>query len=145
VLDHFGLRQPKVWLLTGLYELDGARIYEMQKSEQGGEAAVDSLAIGAITEVSMGSGIDLGSGCSFCMSWALRWTRANVWAAQYRRLDIRNIEAQPDTTIGQLPARFSLLPDVASPGMLRSDNSEMRLAVVQALELGESMGDGGSG
>jgi hypothetical protein len=139
VLDRYGLRKPKIWVLTGLYELDGARVYEMQKTKQGASGSVDSVAVAALTSVPLGGGFDLGSGYSM-QELGIGLAGRHVWAAQYRCLDIRYIAAQPGATVGPLPATFSLLPDVLSQGVLRANNSEVKLAAIQGLELGEPAG-----
>jgi len=66
---------------------------------------------------------------------------SHIWAAQYRRLDIRYIKPQSETTTSLLPATFSLFPDVLSQGVLRADDSETNMAVVQSLEDGNSVGE----
>lgn len=120
IVDGHGVIHPKIWMLTGFYELTGTRCYEMRKDEQGASAGARSRAVAELTGVRLGGSLDLGSGFSM-IEQGVGLDTPHIWAAQYRRLDVKYLDAKAKQLETKLSKQFRLLPDSTSRGPLRGE------------------------
>ncbi|KAJ5723746.1 hypothetical protein N7488_001781 [Penicillium malachiteum] len=115
VLNFKFARRPKVWLLTGLYVLEGARTVVSRGSSSKVSAGVSSAIIGAVSGVPVGGSVSLGVGSTWEM--AMQVAEPHVWAAQYRMVDARFIKAGKGDV--KLPVSMGLYRDVMSVNTAR--------------------------
>ncbi|KAJ5609524.1 hypothetical protein N7528_010091 [Penicillium herquei] len=116
VLNFKFARRPKVWLLTGLYVLEGARTVVSRGSSSKVSAGVSSAIIGAVSGVPVGGSVSLGVGSTWEM--AMQVAEPHVWAAQYRMVDARFIKAGKGEDV-KLPVSMGLYRDVMSVNTAR--------------------------
>ncbi|KAJ5741355.1 hypothetical protein N7533_010764 [Penicillium manginii] len=111
-------RRPKVWLLTGLYLLEGTRAIVSNGQSADISAGVSSAIIGALSGVPVGGSVSLGVGSTWEM--AMEVADPHVWAAQYRLVDARFIKIGKDGIDGvKLPASMGLYRDILSVNTAR--------------------------
>ncbi|KAJ5709048.1 hypothetical protein N7493_010382 [Penicillium malachiteum] len=116
VLNFKFARRPKVWLLTGLYVLEGARTVISRGSSSKVSAGVSSAIVGAVSGVPVGGSVSLGVGSTWEM--AMQVAEPHVWAAQYRMIDARFIKAGKGDDV-KLPVSMGLYRDVMSVNTAR--------------------------
>ncbi|KAJ5735710.1 uncharacterized protein N7483_000835 [Penicillium malachiteum] len=116
VLNFKFARRPKVWLLTGLYLLEGARTVVSRGSSSKVSVGVSSAIIGAVSGVPVGGSVSLGVGSTWEM--AMQVAEPHVWAAQYRLVDARFIKAGKGDDV-KLPVSMGLYRDVMSVNTAR--------------------------
>ncbi|KAJ6022063.1 hypothetical protein N7540_007567 [Penicillium herquei] len=116
VLNFKFARRPKVWLLTGLYLLEGARTVVSRGSSSKVSVGVSSAIIGAVSGVPLGGSVSLGVGSTWEM--AMQVAEPHVWAAQYRLVDARFIKAGKGEDV-KLPVSMGLYRDVMSVNTAR--------------------------
>lgn len=122
VIKKAAFRKPKIWMLTGVYLLHDVRAYDLQKIGPKLSAGV-SPQFSALT-----GGVPIGGSVGF--EWEreleadLRVPDANIWAAQWRKLDVEYLlDGNVGTTDKPAPLQFGLYPDVTSQGVLRSHDA----------------------
>ncbi|KAJ5241123.1 uncharacterized protein N7469_002714 [Penicillium citrinum] len=118
-LLHFKFaRRPKIWLLTGLYLLEGTRAIVSNGQSADISAGISSSIVGALSGVPVGGSVSLGVGSTWEM--AMDIADPHVWAAQFRLLDAQFIKMGKDGLDGvKLPASMSLYRDVLSVNTAR--------------------------
>ncbi|KAJ5176760.1 uncharacterized protein N7482_002637 [Penicillium canariense] len=118
VLNFKFARRPKVWLLTGLYLLEGARTIVSMGQSSEISVGVSSAIIGALSGVPVGGSVSLGVGSSWEM--AMEVSDPHVWAAQYRLLDVHFIKMGKGGVEGvKLPTTMGLYRDIMSVNTAR--------------------------
>jgi hypothetical protein len=127
ITERYGIVKPVIWMLTGYYELKGTRCYEMKSSKPGILAGIASSTLAALTGVPVGGSIDLGSGTSM-VEQGVGLDEPHIWAAQYRRLDVKYIMARSGQTEPHLPTSFGLLANVSDGALRGYDGSEIKSA-----------------
>jgi hypothetical protein len=132
-------RRPKVWLLTGLYLLEGTRAVVSNGQSANISAGVSSAIIGALSGVPVGGSVSLGAGSTWEM--AMEVADPHVWAAQYRLVDARFIKIGKDGIDGvKLPASMGLYRDILSVNTARGAG-EREVELGLEIEQDESMID----
>ncbi|KAF2259210.1 hypothetical protein CC78DRAFT_537268 [Lojkania enalia] len=81
------IRKPHVWLLTGAYILEDARVLTVQSREPAISAGVSPTTIGALTMAPVGGSFEIGTGIERQAEMVVNG--ACVWAAQWTRLDVK--------------------------------------------------------
>lgn len=128
VLNFKFARRPKVWLMTGLYLLEGTKTVVSRSDSAKVSAGVSSALIGALSGVPIGGSVSLGVGSSWDMTMEV--SEPHVWAAQYRLLDARFIKMGKEGVDGvKLPTTLGLYRDVMSVNTARGGGG-------QSIELG---------
>jgi hypothetical protein len=110
------LRKPTIWMCTGLYLFEGTQIYTVSGKSLDVAMGISPATIGALSGVQVGGSVQVNPESS----WTLSSTSEErlVWAAQYRKLDLKYIRVGRDETAA-LPKVLTLYPDMASEGALR--------------------------
>ncbi|KAJ5665314.1 uncharacterized protein N7477_007762 [Penicillium maclennaniae] len=128
VLNFKFARRPKVWLMTGLYLLEGTKTVVSRSDSAKISAGVSSALIGALSGVPIGGSVSLGVGSSWDLTMEV--SEPHVWAAQYRLLDARFIKMGKNGVDGvKLPTTLGLYRDVMSVNTARGGGG-------QSIELG---------
>ncbi|CAI7669369.1 unnamed protein product [Penicillium pancosmium] len=136
-------RRPKVWLLTGLYLLEGTRAVVSNGQSANISAGVSSAIIGALSGVPVGGSVSLGAGSTWEM--AMEVADPHVWAAQYRLVDARFIKMGKGGIDGvKLPASMGLYRDILSVNTARGAG-EREVELGLETEQDESMIDNQDG
>lgn len=114
-------RRPKIWFLTGIYVLEGARTIIRKASSSAVEVGVSSAIVGALSGVPVGGSVSLGQGDTWELQMGME--EEHVWAAQYRMIDAKYIAVSssfrstingPDNDILLLSTTMSLYKDILS-------------------------------
>lgn len=106
-------RRPKIWLLTGLYVLEGARTVVRKNASTDVDVGVSADLVGALSGVPVGGSVSLGVGDSWELQMEME--EEHVWAAQYRLLDARYLSSSSKNTKEVvLPVTMSLYKDIMS-------------------------------
>uniref|UniRef100_A0A093VEB5 Uncharacterized protein n=1 Tax=Talaromyces marneffei PM1 TaxID=1077442 RepID=A0A093VEB5_TALMA len=107
-------RRPKIWFLTGLYLLSGARTIVRKSSSTHIDVGLSSAIVGALGGVPIGGSVSLGQGDMWEMTMGME--EEHVWAAQYRLIDAKYISASTSATKQNeemaLPPTMSLYKDI---------------------------------
>ncbi|KAJ5280214.1 hypothetical protein N7478_005586 [Penicillium angulare] len=128
VLNFKFARRPKVWMLTGLYLLEGARTVVSRGKSSKVSVGVSSAIIGAMSGVPVGGSVSLGVGETWEM--AMQVAEPHVWAAQYRLVDAKFIKVgKGGVDEVKLPVSMGLYRDFMSVNTARGGG-------VQSVELG---------
>lgn len=129
VLNFKFARRPKVWLLTGLYLLEGARTVVSRAGSAKISAGISSTIVGALSGVPVGGSVSLEGGSSWDMTMEV--AEPHVWAAQFRLLDARFIKMGKGGLDGvKLPLSMGLYRDVISVNTARGgENSSVKLGL----------------
>ncbi|KAJ5134400.1 hypothetical protein N7448_000578 [Penicillium atrosanguineum] len=128
VLNFKFARRPKVWLMTGLYLLEGTKTVVSRSDSAKISAGISSALIGALSGIPIGGSVSLGVDSSWDMTMEV--SDPHVWAAQYRLLDARFIKMGKSGVDGvKLPATLGLYRDVMSVNTARGGGG-------QSIELG---------
>ncbi|KAJ5757759.1 uncharacterized protein N7511_006453 [Penicillium nucicola] len=139
VLNFKFARRPKVWLMTGMYVLEGARTIVSKDRSSKISAGISSALVGALSGVPVGGSVKLGEGTSWEM--AMEVAEPHVWAAQFRLLDARFLKMGAGGVDGvKLPVSMGLYRDVMSVHTARG--GEGRTVEVGLGPEGELEGDG---
>ncbi|PYH49982.1 uncharacterized protein BP01DRAFT_310204 [Aspergillus saccharolyticus JOP 1030-1] len=117
-------RRPKIWLLTGLYILEGTRTLVSQSQSNQVSVGISSTVIGALSSVPVGGSVKLGQGTSWEVTMEVE--DQHVWAAQFRLLDARFIKLDSkgleDVT---LPTSMGLYRDIMSVSRVRGGGRDV--------------------
>ena len=143
VLEFKFARRPKVWLLTGLYVLEGARTLVSRGRSTNVSAGVASSIIGALSGVPVGVSVSLEVGSSWEMTTQV--PEPHVWAAQFRLLDVRYLKmGKGGVDDVKLPVSMGLYRDFMSVSTARGGEShpvELGLAQVERPEDEDELAD----
>lgn len=116
-------RRPKVWLLTGLYLLEGTRTIVSRGRSTDISAGILSSLVGALPGVSINGSMSLGTGSSWEV--AMEVADPHVWLAQFRLLDARFIKmGKGGLDEVKLPTSLGLYRDVLSQNTVRGGERE---------------------
>ena len=133
VLRRMSFRKPKVWCLTGLYELEQVQAFNFSACEPSVTIGIDPQTIAALTGVPIGASIDLGHGVSATQAFNMQVP--NVWAAQWQRVDVDYIKLRKDEA-PVLPIQLELLPDFSNPiGGVLSGEEETQSNGISAVQI----------
>ncbi|EEA20084.1 conserved hypothetical protein [Talaromyces marneffei ATCC 18224] len=131
-------RRPKIWFLTGLYLLSGARTIVRKSSSTHIDVGLSSAIVGALGGVPIGGSVSLGQGDMWEMTMGME--EEHVWAAQYRLIDAKYISASTSATKQNeemaLPPTMSLYKDILSVRNKRTASQISRDAADVDVELG---------
>ena len=123
VLNFKFARRPKVWMLTGLYLLEGTRTAVSRGRSVDVTTGVSSALVGAMSGVPIGASVNLGVGSSWEM--AMQVAEPHVWAAQFRLVDAKFMKAgKGGIDDVKLPATMGLYRDVMSVRRSASGSKE---------------------
>ncbi|KAJ5238959.1 hypothetical protein N7468_003578 [Penicillium chermesinum] len=123
VLNFKFARRPKVWMLTGLYLLEGTRTAVSHGKSVDLSTGISSALVGALSGVPIGASVKLGVGSSWEM--AMQVAEPHVWAAQFRLVDAKFIKVgKGGIDDVKLPAVMGLYRDVMSVRRSRKTESE---------------------
>ncbi|GFG21165.1 hypothetical protein IFM5058_10944 [Aspergillus udagawae] len=125
-------RKPKIWMVTGLYTFEGAKFLELNSTDPKFNAGISSIATSLLTGLPLGGSADIGKSHSLKVGYEM--DKEQVWAAQFRRLDIDYIHVSGDDE-ASLPTEIPLL-NVFNPGTLRAGAEEANGFRVSILEEG---------
>ncbi|PWY86854.1 hypothetical protein BO70DRAFT_427850 [Aspergillus heteromorphus CBS 117.55] len=118
VLNFKFARRPKIWLLTGLYMLEGTRTVVSRGHSKDASAGISSSVLGALSGVPVGGSVSLGHETSWEL--AMEVPERHVWAAQFRLLDAQFIKMGKTGLEGvQLPTSMGLYRDFMSVNTVR--------------------------
>ncbi|PYH76529.1 hypothetical protein BO82DRAFT_359059 [Aspergillus uvarum CBS 121591] len=122
-------RRPKIWLLTGLYLLEGTRTFVSRSQSNQVSVGISSAVIGTLSSVPVGGSVKLGQGASWEI--AMEVEDEHVWAAQFRLLDAKFIKLGSNGVDGvTLPMSMGLYRDIMSVNTVRGggrDGVELQL------------------
>ena len=118
VLNFKFARRPKVWMLTGMYLLEGARTVVSRGTSTKVSAGISSAIVSALSGVPVGGSVSLGVGSTWEM--AMQVAEPHVWAAQFRLLDAKFIKVGKGSVDDvKLPLSMGLYRDVMSVNTAR--------------------------
>jgi len=142
-----GIRKPKIWMLTGIYRLEGASVFCLESRSRTAAVGVSSVTIGALVGMPIGGGFEVGPEHSLRVREELRGP--HVWAARYRRLDIDYIRITEHDPMPALSKTISLFPNILSAGHLRNPGEYPNAASVhlhdaESVQMLEPCEDAGS-
>ncbi|KAK5698288.1 hypothetical protein LTR97_007249 [Elasticomyces elasticus] len=130
VIKKVALRTPKVWMLTGLYELEQVQAFNVKSSSPGVELGLDPAVLAALAAVPIGGSVSFGNEHTAIQTSSL--PGANVWAAQWQRLKVDYVKLRKDESPA-LPLQLVLLPDVSMPSRAVLSDSESELQGVELI------------
>lgn len=123
ILKKVAFRKPKIWMLTGRYLLHNVRKYSLKKLKPEFEVGVSPQITGGTGGPPIGG--SLGLDWEHGIEADMRMPDANVWAAQWRLLDVEYVLKSTIQAVGPTnPVQFGLFPDVTSQGVLRGGSRE---------------------
>jgi hypothetical protein len=123
VLNFKFARRPKVWLLTGMYLLEGTRTIISRGQSAKVSTGISSALVGALSGVPVGGSVSLGIGSSWEM--AMEVAEPHVWAAQFRLLDARFLKmGKGGIDDVKLPMSMGLYRDVMSVNTARGGEGD---------------------
>ncbi|RAL12124.1 uncharacterized protein BO97DRAFT_478211 [Aspergillus homomorphus CBS 101889] len=123
VLNFRFARRPKIWLLTGLYLLEGTRAIVSRGQSNQASVGISSAVIGALSGVPVGGSVKLGQGTSWEMTMEVE--DQHVWAAQFRLLDACFIKMDSKGVDGiALPVSMGLYRDIMSVNTVRGGGKD---------------------
>ena len=119
-------RSPKIWFLTGLYELKDVCFYDSRSARPSVTLAADAGLISALTAAPVGASVNLSNGAT--ATSVAKSQGPAVWAGQWQRIDVKYLRAiaEPQKAMA-LPLQLKLLKDSSySSGTLlgSNDNSD---------------------
>ncbi|EAW15003.1 uncharacterized protein ACLA_004170 [Aspergillus clavatus NRRL 1] len=127
-------RRPKIWLLTGLYMLEGTRSMSSRSQSVEVSTEVSGALVGALSSVPVGGSIGVGNG----KEWQVgsESVEQHVWAVQYHLLDAHFIKLGKEGLEGlSQPLSMGLHRDILSINTLRGggrDGVELELKSLKA-------------
>ena len=107
-----GLGLPKIWMLTGLLELNNGTVHTIKGNEKGLKLGLDPLVTAAISGVGVGASIELDHGVTLDCESQLGGTA--VYAAKFQLL--RTEYRAWDGEAGLALTEFQLHPDTTFAG-----------------------------
>jgi hypothetical protein len=122
------LRKPTIWMCTGLYLLEGTKLFTVSRKDRKVSVGVSPLSIGILAGIPVGGSIKVSPETSFEMG-SMSEERL-VWAAQYRKLDVKHIKLK-DGEEATLPNVLPLYPDITSDGVLRGEAEELNAVQIE--------------
>jgi hypothetical protein len=136
------LRKPTIWMCTGLYLLEGTRMFTVSSKNLNTSVGVSAATIGALAGVPIGGSVKINPDTSLKME-AIYQERL-VWAAQYRKIDAKYIRLR-DGEMPTLPNVLSLYQDVSSEGILRDESDETNAVEIVVGGEGDDVGQDNQG
>ncbi|OJJ48341.1 hypothetical protein ASPZODRAFT_14482 [Penicilliopsis zonata CBS 506.65] len=132
VLNFKFARRPKIWMLTGVYLLEGARA--VIKTENGSKVSADisSSLIGSLSGIPIGGSISLSGEGAWQL--AVELDERHVWAAQFRLVDTKYYAVSDKSAMPIKTTCMGLYKDVLSTNMLRRAQHQRREGVELGLE-----------
>lgn len=128
-------KRPKIWMMTGMYLFDKAKVVTVRSQTLGAEIGISSEIITALTTVPVGGSIS--SSVSNSAEISMEIPDRKVWAAQYQLLNARYIKSSTKAETDTI-STFTLYPDITSRGLLRSATSSKKVsAVLEAFDAAE--------
>jgi hypothetical protein len=107
-------RKPKIYCVTGLYELDGAYAWIDNGSETALSTSIDSATMGVASGIPIG--LQLGPfAASDSLTCNMYLKGKHVWAARFHQLDVSYVRQGADMD-AFIASHISLLYDVTIPG-----------------------------
>ncbi|RMZ03720.1 hypothetical protein D0860_06700 [Hortaea werneckii] len=133
-------RRPKVWLLTGLYELLDACTYSLQSANPSLSFGVDAELMAALAATPVGMSMEIHGGRT---ALALTETKGPaIWAARWQRIDARYIRTAEEERQARanLHITIKLLMDTSYPkgGLLGGEDENPDSVELEVLEEGIS-------
>ncbi|KAI6882670.1 hypothetical protein KC360_g5749 [Hortaea werneckii] len=133
-------RRPKVWLLTGLYELLDACTYSLQSANPSLSFGVDAELMAALAATPVGMSMEIHGGRT---ALALTETKGPaIWAARWQRIDARYIRTAEEERQARanLHITIKLLMDTSYPkgGLLGGEDENPDSVELKVLEEGIS-------
>jgi hypothetical protein len=122
------LRKPTLWMCTGLYLLEGTKVFTVSNKKLNTSVGLSAVTISALTGVPLGGSIKISPDTTLEMESVSE--ERLVWAAQYRKLDAKYIRLG-DGEEATLPNILSLYPDITSDGTLRDETEELNEVQVE--------------
>jgi hypothetical protein len=123
-------------MCTGLYLLEGTRMFTVSSKNLNASVGVSAATIGALAGVSLGGSIKINPDTFLKMESVSQ--ERQVWAAQYRKIEAKYIRLG-DGEVATLPNILSLYQDVTSKGSLRNESSQPNAVQI---EVGSESDDG---
>jgi hypothetical protein len=136
VLNFKFARRPKVWLMTGMYVLEGTRTMISKDKSSKISAGISSALVGILSGVPVGGSVNLGEGSSWEM--AMEVAEPHVWAAQFRLLDARFLKMGAGHVDGSRLPVMGLYRDVMSVNTARGEEGRS----IEVWLQGEGEGEG---
>ena len=115
------LRKPTIWMCTGLYLLEGTRMFTVSSKGLNTSVGLSAATIGTLAGVPLGGSIQISPDTSLEMGSVAE--ERLVWAAQYRKMEAKYIRLG-DGEKATLPSILSLYQDVTSDGILRDESDQ---------------------
>jgi hypothetical protein len=130
---------PKIWFLTGLYELEDTLSFSSAKSTIGARGGISSDLLAALG-VPIGAGADAEKAKSQIQSVQIK--EPLVWAARYQLLDAKYLYRKKDKTLP--PSLVSLGRKALYSNDFRGEGDNANYAELSLLEPGQdsTMADG---
>ncbi|KAK3301889.1 uncharacterized protein B0T15DRAFT_563571 [Chaetomium strumarium] len=118
-------QKPKVYCVTGLFELRGVRARVGSSSDINLDLGVSAEMVGAPTGIPIGLEIGPFSNNKYLMA-SVAMRKPAIWAARFHRLDVEYIRGDLEAELKPgLPTTIRLRPDVTDPGRgLMGDTGE---------------------
>ena len=115
-------RTPKIWMLTGLLELEDGKSHVVKNKDKGLKFGIDPAAVTAMCGAPVGASVEIGRGISVEVESQLSGTM--VWAAKFQLL--KTIFKSWDGKTAMAENEFQLHPDDIFAGgvVLGADNME---------------------
>ncbi|OCK93671.1 uncharacterized protein K441DRAFT_564506 [Cenococcum geophilum 1.58] len=110
-------RTPDIWMLTGYYILENARVLDVESADYNLNAEISSAIVTAVSGVPVGGGFTIGKDLQLKVGMLVE--EAHVWAAQYQKLDAEYVRVTGETTASAATNQFPLL-DTFSKGQVRA-------------------------
>lgn len=123
VLNFKFARRPKIWLITGIYLLEGTRTMVTRDHSANGSVGISPTIIGAISGVPIGGSVGLGQKNSWELSMEV--AEKHVWAAQFRLLDAKFVKmGKGGVEDAKLPISMGLYRDLLSVNTVRGTGQD---------------------
>jgi hypothetical protein len=118
-------RRPAIWMCTGLYLLEGVKLFSVSSRALRTSFRVSPDTPAAIAGIPLGGSLEIGPDAS--LELKLVSNERLVWAAQYRKIKAkytRLAEGGDATLPHMLPLYPDVVGDVASEGVLRNASDD---------------------
>ena len=135
-----GLRKPKIWLLTGFYEFEGASVSLLRHREPGVEFSISAELVAAVSAAPVGGSVEIGG--SRFLKQQIEMPEARIWSAQWQKLDAEWIR-QSANQDAVMSIQVQLLPDKTySRGvMLGPSEQDSEKIVAASFTIGDPSGE----
>jgi hypothetical protein len=125
---------PKIWLLTGVYLMDDAKVFTLESKSDDNSVAVnipipEPTGLAALLGVSPGASVSLGK--RYTATAMTQILGGKVWAAQWTRVKAKYIPINKKCTGSQLLINQLQLLDVWSTGTSRGDGGQRSIVELE--------------